>query len=864
MRNRSDKWKSLAVRGRFRTEAKLIDGDGTVFTRISAPEITRNIMTSPLAIGNSTAATLSVSILMKDTDKVVSPVDVQIRLSDGTKDPDSLTESDYSEWLTMGTFFIDSRDTDSEPVYEPIYDEDGKLTDSVGYQLVKLTAYDALLKTSSVYYNINNPATSSFPKTMKTLVEEIAERIDVEIDPRTAAGMKSWDSSVYVISEQPVDTTTMQTLLQDVAKCFGGSWIVTPENKLRLVTITDSPKETNYVVSSDYERIELPGGVNLADDILVHAENPTDFSVEQWESVMHVPVVCGTISTGVPQTIVGVSCKAGSMTYTAGQEGNSKTGAYQLSITSTYADQNVCDNLYKTFNGMVYNPYTATKTRYDPAAELGDSVYISTKVWSVLYSETVKYDIDFSSDISAPTSQSLYSEYPYETAASKIQQVKQDIKETNDSLNTTKEEFTSEIDKTNESLNLTVKKYLSNPSNYCQLNKDTAESFGFDCDTSETDYWYSPKTISRKILISEFYTCNGGEVLGIESTIDCRITGATTEGGTDNESLEAAVCVFWWKDEEQNEWGDKEYVSFVGDTPEEGTETSGIITLPNEARIFAVALMVLGYPTITGTLRIKNVSVTMGGVNGENIVAMINLDDSGVTIQGNKVDILGNTTFKSLTETNDSGETVINGGKIQTDSIVAGTIKANSIVAENIANGQIMQDLYTYKLGTSNSGFTLKIENGKSLYTQFLLVFKGTSWEMGTDDTETSSGYKHTRTYYSSTQTLLIPANLYGSYTAFFEYPQQAYQRIWTTDTNTEEDKQDNYNRSVTFNFQFEYNVTKVARQFTLTYSGNDIVFVFSNGYMFAGTSSFLWSTWEKDAQKMPNHCIPYKIYGIR
>lgn len=710
MRNRSDKWKSLAVRGRFRTEAKLIDGDGTVFTRISAPEITRNIMTSPLAIGNSTAATLSVSILMKDTDKVVSPVDVQIRLSDGTKDPDSLTESDYSEWLTMGTFFIDSRDTDSEPVYEPIYDEDGKLTDSVGYQLVKLTAYDALLKTSSVYYNINNPATSSFPKTMKTLVEEIAERIDVEIDPRTAAGMKSWDSSVYVISEQPVDTTTMQTLLQDVAKCFGGSWIVTPENKLRLVTITDSPKETNYVVSSDYERIELPGGVNLADDILVHAENPTDFSVEQWESVMHVPVVCGTISTGVQQTIVGVSCKAGSNTYTAGQEGDSKTGAYQLSITSTYADQNVCDNLYKTFNGMVYNPYTATKTRYDPAAELGDSVYISTKVWSVLYSETVKYDIDFSSDISAPTSQSLYSEYPYETAASKIQQVKQDIQQTSTDLSTTKTELSHKIEQTESSLT---------------------------------------STISKK-------------------------------------------------------------------------------------------------------------------TDGEYIVSQINQTADGVTIQGNKVDILGNTTFKSLTETNDSGETVINGGKIQTDSIVAGTIKANSIVAENIVNGQIMQDLYTYKLGTSNSGFTLKIENGKSLYTQFLLVFKGTSWEMGTDDTETSSGYKHTRTYYSSTQTLLIPANLYGSYTAFFEYPQQAYQRIWTTDTNTEEDKQDNYNRSVTFNFQFEYNVSKVARQFTLTYSGNDIVFVFSNGYMFAGTSSFLWSTWEKDAQKMPNHCIPYKIYGIR
>lgn len=525
MRNRSDKWKSLAVRGRFRTEAKLIDGDGTVFTRISAPEITRNVMTSPLAIGNSTAATLSVSILMKDTDKVVSPVDVQIRLSDGTKDPDSLTESDYSEWLTMGTFFIDSRDTDSEPVYEPIYDEDGKLTDSVGYQLVKLTAYDALLKTSSVYYNINNPATSSFPKTMKTLVEEIAERIDVEIDPRTAAGMKSWDSSVYVISEQPVDTTTMQTLLQDVAKCFGGSWIVTPENKLRLVTITDSPKETNYVVSSDYERIELPGGVNLADDILVHAENPTDFSVEQWESVMHVPVVCGTISTGVQQTIVGVSCKAGSTTYTAGQEGNSKTGAYQLSITSTYADQNVCDNLYKTFNGMVYNPYTATKTRYDPAAELGDSVYISTKVWSVLYSETVKYDIDFSSDISAPTSQSLYSEYPYETAASKIQQVKQDIQQTSTDLSTTKTELTSKIEKTEESLTSTISKKTDGEYIVSQINQtaDGVTISGNKIDiTGNTTFSSLTTTENGKTVI------DGGSISTGSITTDKIAVGAIT------------------------------------------------------------------------------------------------------------------------------------------------------------------------------------------------------------------------------------------------------------------------------------------------------------------------------------------------
>ena len=96
-----------------------------------------------------------------------------------------------------------------------------------------------------------------------------------------------------------------------------------------------------------------------------------------------------------------------------------------------------------------------------------------------------------------------------------------------------------------------------------------------------------------------------------------------------------------------------------------------------------ISFYIYGYGFTTNSiLYIKNVKLEYGNkatdwtpspedlTDSENIISRINLAPSGVTIQGDKIDFLGNAVFQSLTTT-ESGTTVIDGGKIATNSILA-------------------------------------------------------------------------------------------------------------------------------------------------------------------------------------------------
>lgn len=73
----------------------------------------------------------------------------------------------------------------------------------------------------------------------------------------------------------------------------------------------------------------------------------------------------------------------------------------------------------------------------------------------------------------------------------------------------------------------------------------------------------------------------------------------------------------------------------------------------------------------------------------DNVVTSINASPSGVVISGDKVEITGNTTFKSLSDAfngvtaTEDNETVINGGRILTNSITAEQLSTNAITSRN-------------------------------------------------------------------------------------------------------------------------------------------------------------------------------------
>lgn len=412
MRRRSDRWVKLAARGHFQMEAKARIG-GKDYTKISAPKIDRSLMSSPLSVGNCTSATLSLSILTDDDIKSTSPVVIMGRLTDGNI---------FSEWMEFGTFYIDQRDTSFEG-------------------LVTIDCYDAMLKANQSYLD-GSGISADWPKTMKEVVEEIAYRIGIGIDPRT----KINTGADYVVP-YPSEKSMIQ-VLGDIGACHGGNWIITEENLLRLVPLVTAPDETFHVISHDYEKIRTGDG-----NLLIYKEQnafnavlpaPTGDTPESANPVTHyitdefgnaivtpdghyltwaadgsadavgglinVPVVCGKITTGQRVIITGISMsndEGGS--YTAGDD----SGAVLTIDGNPCATQGICDALYTAFNGLVYYPYTATKALYDPATELGDQVKIGDVVHSVIYASTLNFDLNFRSDISAPNSAELSAEYPY-------------------------------------------------------------------------------------------------------------------------------------------------------------------------------------------------------------------------------------------------------------------------------------------------------------------------------------------------------------------------------------------------------------------------------------------------------------------
>lgn len=400
MRSRSTLWEQLTKRGRFELETKAQIGD-VEYTAISAPVIDRTLMSSPLSVGNCPAATLALSILTTDEIAASSPVVIYGRVNDGAS---------YSEWKEFGTFFINQRDTSYEG-------------------LVTLSCYDAMLKASQTY--VDGSGEANWPKPMTEVVDEIAYRIGVSVDDRTV--INTGDD--YMVP-YPTGLSMLQ-VLGYIGACHGGNWVVTEENKLRLIPLVTSPDETFYVIDPDYEKIQTDDGYTLIHDIqtvfntVLPGETP---------GLINVPVVLGQITTGTPVTVTGIVAEdSEGNSYTAGDFTGEKIDLGQ----NPYVTQAICDALLENFAGLVYSPYTASKAIYDPATELGDQVKIGDKVFSVIMAETLTLDLSFGANISAPNSEELSDEYPY---LSEVERLKQTATELNAAIEAASKELAETVE----------------------------------------------------------------------------------------------------------------------------------------------------------------------------------------------------------------------------------------------------------------------------------------------------------------------------------------------------------------------------------------------------------------------------------
>lgn len=146
------------------------------------------------------------------------------------------SNSAYSEWLPKGTYFVDTRDE--------------------GNGIIRLNCYDPMLKCDVSFTQPGDQG--NWPMLDTDIVSEIAERIGVTLDARTPPimnkryeiGYPNYGESAY----------TMREILSHIGAAYGGNWVITDENKLRLIVLGDIPADSsNYLITQDGEYITIGG-----------------------------------------------------------------------------------------------------------------------------------------------------------------------------------------------------------------------------------------------------------------------------------------------------------------------------------------------------------------------------------------------------------------------------------------------------------------------------------------------------------------------------------------------------------------------------------------------------------------------------
>lgn len=201
-----------------------------------------SMLDSSLSIGNCIAKELNLvlrNFAGMPTIPRMAKIVMRFRLNDGTQ---------QSEWIPKGTYFIDTRDESYE----------GVLT---------INAFDPMLKSEQSFTKPGQQGT--WPRSDISVVNTIATAMGVSIDSRTTAIMTRnyqinypgivLDNGTPQYSQD--GAMSMRQILGYIGAMYGGNWIITDENKLRLIVLGDIPKfqallideHGNYITMGGYQ-----------------------------------------------------------------------------------------------------------------------------------------------------------------------------------------------------------------------------------------------------------------------------------------------------------------------------------------------------------------------------------------------------------------------------------------------------------------------------------------------------------------------------------------------------------------------------------------------------------------------------------
>lgn len=223
MQTTSALYQSLRANGAA-TTWRIVVNDGDVLPASAIFDGTINgalFATESPGVGGCTSRELNLTIVPGEIEiPRMAKMSVELAYVDGV---------DQSEWLPVGTFFVDTRSWDAQ------------------HEMLTLHAYDAMLKGESQFI-LSGADSGTWPRAQLEIVDEIAARLGVEVDARC----KINDSYT---AEYPSDYT-MREMLSFIAASHCGNWIITPANTLYLVPLV--PTGETIAITNLYDMESSP------------------------------------------------------------------------------------------------------------------------------------------------------------------------------------------------------------------------------------------------------------------------------------------------------------------------------------------------------------------------------------------------------------------------------------------------------------------------------------------------------------------------------------------------------------------------------------------------------------------------------
>ena len=244
-----------------------------------------------------------------------------------------------SEWIAKGVYYVDTRETDSS----------GLLT---------LRGYDAMLKAEQPFPSVSH----GWPATDLTVVSDVASLLGVTVDPRTTALM----TGSFSIS-LPAQYTARETLAY-IAGLYGGSFVITDDNKLLLLCLWNLASAADLTLPS-YRAFRASPAFPACTGVRFLLDDDTEIF--------------------------------------AGNE-----NGYVYEVSDPFGTQAAANRLLTKMRNFVYRPFTVEGAVLNPAAELGDTLSVPDGLTGLFSLDTV-FDALCLAGAAAPQDEALDHEFPY-------------------------------------------------------------------------------------------------------------------------------------------------------------------------------------------------------------------------------------------------------------------------------------------------------------------------------------------------------------------------------------------------------------------------------------------------------------------